>query len=65
MAREKELFRDNLERLDRQFDKELLSVRQVSRFCGLSEERTKEMFPFIRQGGRWYISKVKLASALS
>ncbi len=65
MAREKELFRDNLERLDRQFDKELLSVRQVSKFCGLSEERTKEMFPFNKVGGRWYISKVKLASALS
>ena len=65
MAREKELFRDNLARLDEQFEKELLSVAQVSRFCGLSEERAKEMFPFTRQGGRWYISKVKLASALS
>lgn len=65
MAREKELFRDNLERLDRQFEKELLNVRQVSKFCGLSEERTKEMFPFIKVGGRWYISKAKLASALS
>ena len=65
MAREKELFRDNLARLDEQFEKELLSVAQVSRFCGLSEERAKEMFPFNKVGGRWYISKVKLASALS
>lgn len=65
MAREKELFRDNLERLDRHFDKELLSVRQVSKFCGLSEERAKEMFPFNKVGGRWYISKVKLARELS
>ena len=65
MAREKELFRDNLERLDKRFEKELLSVRQVSRFCGLSEERAKEMFPFSKYKGRWYISKVKLASELS
>ena len=66
MAREKELFRDNLERLDKRFpDKELLNVANVSRFCGLSEERAKQMFDFNRVGGRWYISKVKLASALS
>lgn len=66
MAREKELFRDNLERLDKRFpDKELLNVANVSRFCGLSEERAKQMFDFKRIGGRWYISKVKLASALS
>lgn len=66
MAREKELFRDNLERLDKQFpDKELLNVANVSRFCGLSEERAKQMFAFKKVGGRWYISKVKLASELS
>ena len=66
MAREKELYRDNLERLDKRFpDKELLNVANVSRFCGLSEERAKQMFDFKRIGGRWYISKVKLASALS
>lgn len=66
MAREKELFRDNLERLDRLFpDHELLNVAHVSKFCGLSEERAKQMFPFKRVGGRWYISKVKLASELS
>lgn len=66
MAREKELYRDNLERLDKRFpDQELLNVANVSKYCRLSEERTKEMFPFIKHGGRWYISKVKLASALS
>lgn len=66
MAREKELYRDNLERLDRQFpQQELLNVANVSKYCGLSEERTKEMFSFKKVGGRWYISKVKLASELS
>ena len=66
MAREKELFRDNLERLDKQFPgQELLNVAAVSRYCGLSEERTKLMFEFKKVGGRWYISKAKLASALS
>ena len=66
MAREKELFRDNLERLDKQFPgQELLNVAAVSRYCGLSEERTKQMFEFKKVGGRWYISKAKLASALS
>lgn len=66
MAREKELFRDNLERLDKRFpDRELLNVSTVSKYCRLSEERTKQMFPFKKIGGRWYISKVKLASELS
>lgn len=62
MPREKELFRDNLERLDMAFPgKELLSQKDVSKFCGMDERTSAKMFEFKNH----YISKAKLASALS
>lgn len=37
MPREKPLFRENLDRLDEKFpNKEVLSFKEVSEFCGLS-----------------------------
>lgn len=66
MAREKESYRDNLERLDTRFPEgELLNVKNVKEFCGISEERAKEMFTFKKIGGRYYISKAVLARELS
>ena len=50
MAREKELFRDNLERLDGKYPgKELLTVQDVRQFCGISDERAKRLFPFEKE----------------
>ena len=71
MAREKELYRDNLERLDGMFpNKELLTVKDVQKYCGISDDRAKRLFPFTMEkckngGYRYHISKVKLASCLS
>lgn len=62
MPREKELFRDNLERLDKAFpNQELLNKSQVAQYCKIERHTAVKMFNF--QGS--YISKAKLASALS
>lgn len=63
MPREKELFRDNLERLDKAFpDKEILNYADVLKYTGFKDYRAvKKRFNMTKQG----ISKVKLASALS
>ena len=62
MPREKELYRDNLERLDNAFpNKELLNQNEVSSFTGISKNNITKHFTFTKH----YISKVKLASALS
>ena len=60
--REKELFRDNLERLDMAFPgKELLSKKDVAMYCGMDNHTVVNRFDFTKN----YISKTKLASALS
>lgn len=68
MAREKELYRPYLERLDQVFpDRELLTISDVAKFCGISRQRAKDDFPFEkRKGGKnsYYISKLKFASTL-
>ena len=62
MAREREIYRINLERLDAFFpDKELLSKKDVVRFTKRSEPTVKKLFKF---NGN-YISKASLASQLS
>ena len=66
MAREKELFRDNLQRLDEKFpDRELLTLQDVRIFCGISDNTARKIFPFVKRGNRYFISKIKLASELS
>ena len=67
MAREKEGFREQLERLDEKFpDKELLTKGEVIEFLGISPStmtrRAKE-FGFAPRSK--HVSKVKLARALS
>ena len=62
MPREKEGFRDNLERLNEKFpDKELLSRCDVADFLGIHRTTVARWFNFSVHG---YISKVTLARAL-
>ena len=62
MAREKPLFRDNLERLDQIFpSRELLRKKEVADFLGIDVRTATRRFSFTKN----YISKVKLASELS
>ena len=61
-AREKELFRDNLERLDRKFpDKELLRQIDVAEYLGIDKRTVKKRYSIDKNG----IEKVKLARLLS
>lgn len=62
MPREKEAYRDNLERLNEAFpDKELLRIKDVAEFCGICTKHAAARFPFKDR----YISKAVLARALS
>lgn len=62
MPREKELFMDNLERLDKAFpNQEMLKIVDVQRYTGMRYEVVKKFFDF----NGCYISKVKLARQLS
>ena len=62
MSREKELFRDNLERLDKAFpNKETLNISEVAQYCGMARNTAANRFNFTKSR----ISKVKLASELS
>ena len=59
MSREKEAFRDNLERLNEVFDHELLTVAEVSKFTGASRNTVSRWFRFNETTHR--ISKADLA----
>jgi hypothetical protein len=60
--REKEAYRDNLERLDDQFpDKEFLTRTEVAQFAGINYRTAGKLFPFKGK----YISKATLARCLS
>ena len=62
MPREKELFRDNLQRLDEAFpNQELLKIVDVCKYCKMKPDTAKKHFNF----NGHYISKAKLASELS
>lgn len=62
MSREKEAYRDNLERLCERFpDKELLNVTDVVRFLGVSRRYVEKAYPFKDNK----ISKATLARELS
>ena len=62
MPREKEAYRDNLERLCEKFpDKELLNVSEVVKFLGVSRRYVEKAYPF--KGNK--ISKATLARILS
>lgn len=62
MPREKPAYRDNLERIVGRFpNKEMLTVRDVSAFCGLDSRTAKKLFEFNNN----YISVAKLAREMS
>lgn len=64
MAREKDGYRDNLERLNEMFpDRELLTIADVMDFCGVSRNTVKKWFKFNPTTKR--ISKADLARAVS
>jgi len=62
LPREKECFRDNLERLDDRFpDREMLCRKDLCEFTGLSRNGLKANYPY---PGR-YISKADFARLIS
>ena len=62
MSREKELYRDNLERLDAAFpNKEMLTQIEVANYCGMARHTVTKHFHFTER----YISKTVLARELS
>ncbi len=64
MPREKECYRNHLERLDERFpDRELLTRVDVAEYTGLCRQTVAKKYPFDKQTHR--ISKVVLARALS
>lgn len=64
MPREKEAYRDNLERINNFHPNgELLNIGDVMKFTGLGYKAVKNTFKFTTQGK--YISKATLARALS
>lgn len=64
MAREKELFRDNLQVLNEHFpNKFLLTACEVAEFTGLERHTVKKKFTF-KENER-YITKTELARQLS
>ena len=63
MSREKELFRDNLERLDQAFPgRELLTQTEAARYCGVSRITIKDHVGTVPNGTQ--ISKTMLARYL-
>ena len=63
MPKEKESYRDNLERIDAAFpDKEMLTITDVSVYIGMCRRVTKKMFSFNRFN---FISKATLAREMS
>ena len=62
MPKEKESYRDNLERINAAFpNKEMLNKKEVSQFTGLNIKTVCKMFDFKEN----YISKAKLAREMS
>lgn len=68
MPREKELFRDNLVRLDEAFPgRELISLSEAAVYAGITYKVAwaDKRFPKKSVGQRLYVPKVQLASWLS
>ncbi len=64
MPREKDLYRDNLERLDKAFpDREVLSYIDISRYTGMSKSTVQRRFRRLRKLGG--ISKCTVARELA
>lgn len=65
MPREKELFRDNLMRIDAMFpDKEILLIGDIKKYVGFKDPRTVRKFLKMSKNEK-SLSKCQLASRLS
>ena len=63
MSREKELYRENLLRLDNKFpDKEMFNITEVAKYCKLNYATAKNLF---FEKNQRFISKTVFASKLS
>lgn len=66
MPREKESYRDNLERIKERYpQKEMLTVSEVAAFTGLHRYTVKKIFKFQTFGDNTYISAASLARQMS
>lgn len=68
MPREKELYRDNLERLDQVFPgRDMLRLGEAAKYTGIHPDtlRGDRNFPKRRVGRNWMVPKTVLASWLS
>ena len=68
MSREKEMYRDNLERINDRFgDAELIPIQEVGKFLGCCYRtlQNQKDFPIKKVGNRVYVTKVGLARWLS
>lgn len=63
MAREKELYRENLERLDRRFpEHETITFREAADYLGVSTKTISRTFAAVKFAGR--VPKTAIAKAL-
>lgn len=68
MPKEKELFRDNLVRLDQNFPgRDLIPIRDAAKYVGCNYRTllNTKGFPVRKLGVYWVVPKVQLASWLS
>lgn len=65
MPREREEFRDQLESIISAYpNKECLSIRDVARYCGITEKTASKRFPFVGHGQGKHITRTILARRL-
>lgn len=65
MPREREEFRDQLESIISAYpDKECLSIRDVAKYCGITEKTAAKRFPFVGSGVGKHITRTVLARRL-
>lgn len=67
MPKEKENYRDNLERICERFKSELITLKEAAEFLGIDFRglQTDKSFPIKKVGGRYYVTVVALARWLS
>ena len=65
MAREKELYRLNLEKVMESFRGQLIPLRQAADYCGIDHRTLEKSVEVKKCGGRYYVSAAQLARFLS
>lgn len=61
--RDKEQFRDNLERIKEKFSNEMIPLKEASEWLGIDQRaiQREKNTPARKIGGRWYVTQVSLA----